>query len=265
MLTFCRIAAACLAGLLFAATAAADEQYVDLQLVLAVDVSGSMDYGEQRIQRDGYISAFRHPDVLQVITSGPYGRIAVTYVQWAGAFSQEVVVPWTIIANAEDAETFARALEHAPITQERGTSISMALLYASTAFEGNDLKSLRQTIDISGDGANNDGLPVAGIRSQVLAKGITINGLPLVLNPSRVGGLFIGLDTYYEACVIGGPGAFSIPVTNMDTFGQAIRRKLILEIAASEPPPVEPRIVPVGAPASALDCALTERSPRFVP
>jgi hypothetical protein len=263
MLNLCRIALAGLAAMF--CTAAAAQQQVDLQLVLAVDVSGSMDYGEQRIQRDGYIAAFRHRDVLQAITSGPYGRIAVTYVQWAGAFYQDVIVPWTIIGSADEAEAFARALEDAPFTQERGTSISMALLYAATAFEANDLGSLRRTIDISGDGANNDGLPVAGIRSQVLAKGITINGLPLVLNPSRVAGLFIGLDSYYETCVIGGPGAFAIPVTNMDTFGQAIRRKLILEIAGATPPPTEPHIVPVSAPAPAFDCALTERAPRFVP
>jgi hypothetical protein len=211
------------------------DRYVDLKLVLAVDVSGSMDGNEQRIQRQGYVQAFRSPEVIDAISSGPYGRIAVTYVEWSSAFYQVIVVPWRVIGDEEEILAFANELERAPISREGRTSISGGLLFSAGAFPESGLESDRRTIDISGDGANNDGNPVAPARDQLLRQGITINGLPVLLNPSPlVGG--VRLDDYYHDCVIGGPGSFIIPVTALGDFAPAIRRKLILEIAMDQSP-----------------------------
>jgi hypothetical protein len=236
------------------------DRYVDLQLVLAVDISGSMDYIEQQVQRDGYVSAFRDPAVVKAITSGPYGRIAVTYVRWAGAFVQETAVPWMIIGSKSDAEAFAAAIYRAPLYTERGTSISSALTYSFGTFAKSGVDSDRRTIDVSGDGSNNDGLPVEPIREKILASNITINGLPVMINPSGVpGSPFLGLEDYYRDCVIGGPTSFVVPIKKLDEFAPAIRRKLILEIAWA--PPREP-VVPVSSlvPAPKVNCALVDRS-----
>jgi hypothetical protein len=236
------------------------DRYVDLQLVLAVDISGSMDYVEQQVQRDGYVSAFKDPEVIRAITSGPYGRIAVTYVRWAGAFIQETAVPWTIVGSKSEAEAFSAAIYKAPLYTERGTSISSALTYSLGTFAKSGVESDRRTIDISGDGSNNDGLPVAPIREKILTSNITINGLPVILNPSGVpGSPFVGLDDYYRDCVIGGPASFVVPIKKLDEFAPAIRRKLILEIAWA--PPTNPA-VPVSSlvPAPKVNCALVDRS-----
>jgi hypothetical protein len=234
--------------------------YVDLQLVLAVDVSGSMDFNEQRVQRQGYVDAFRHQEVLRAIRSGPYGRIAVTYVEWSSAFYQVIVMPWRVIGDEEEVLGFAADLERAPISREGRTSISGALIHAASAFPASGLISERRTIDISGDGANNDGTPVTPARDQIVRQGITINGLPILINPSpMVGG--IRLDDYYRDCVIGGPGSFVIPVTALADFAPAIRRKLVLEIAAA-PPPDRPQLEPVQLllPQTGVDCLAGERS-----
>lgn len=209
---------------------------VDLELVLAVDVSRSMDLREQQIQRDGYVAAFRHPDVIDAITTGPFGRIAVTYVEWAGPGHLVVVAPWTAIASAADAETFAGVLGGAPINRITGTSISSALDFSAGLF-GNEYRGYRQTIDVSGDGPNNAGTPVELSRDRLIADGVTINGLPIMLNkPALFTAYGIpNLDIYYEDCVIGGPGAFVIPVKDVADFAAAIRQKLILEIAGVEP------------------------------
>ena len=206
---------------------------VDLELVLAVDVSHSMSGAELVQQRNGYVAAFRHPEVLSAIRSGELGRIAVAYVEWAGPLEQRVVVPWTIITGADDAAHFAETLAFAePKPAIRtpppsgGTSISSALLFASALFGGNDIDGMRQTIDISGDGPNNTGPPVGLARDTVLARGVTINGLPLILAPRT-----LPLDDYYKDCVIGGPGSFSITVSNPADFSGAVRHKLLLEIA----------------------------------
>ena len=208
--------------------AAAEDLPVDLELVLAVDVSGSMDVDEQAVQRRGYAAALRHPDVIHAIVDGGYGRIALTYVEWAGAASQAMIVPWSLIDGAEAAETFAEALDTRPISDMHGTSISGAIDYAVGLFAQNGYAGLRRTIDVSGDGPNNNGPPVTPERDAAVAAGIIINGLPIMIRPSSV---FVSLDRYYADCVIGGPGAFVLPVNDRDQLAEAIRRKLVLEVA----------------------------------
>jgi hypothetical protein len=235
--------------------AAAQANSVDLELVLAVDVSRSMDIAEQELQRDGYAAAFRHPDVLAAIASGPLGRIAVTYVEWAGPNLQTVLVPWTIVAGPDDALAFSDEIAATEMLRERGTSISGGLEFAMGLFADNGVEGLRRAIDVSGDGPNNTGLPVVRMRDQVVAAGITINGLPIMLG--RAGWFGIDdLDVYYEDCVIGGPGAFIVTVDDTAQFPAAIRRKLVLEIAGSVP---EPRPIPVALGAPRSDCLIGEK------
>jgi hypothetical protein len=216
--------------------AAAQGQEVDLELVLAVDVSRSMDSGEQRIQREGYISAIKHPEVIAAIKSGLIGRIAVTYVEWAGPGSQQVIVPWTAIDGLDSAEAFSRRIEPGLVLGRFGTSISSSLSFSAALFEDNGFSGMRRVIDVSGDGPNNIGPPVLPAREAVLAQGITINGLPIVLERNGRDPFGVpDLNAYYRDCVVGGPGAFTLAVTAMDQFETAVRRKLIQEIAAAEP------------------------------
>lgn len=231
---------------------------VDLELVLAVDVSRSMDYDEQVLQRAGYVGAFRDPEVLRAIRSGPLGRIAVTYVEWAGAGIQKVVVPWTLVEDPASGDAVARLLEAAPLEVFRRTSISDALLFSAAQFPGSGYTGARMVIDISGDGPNNHGVGVVAARERVLDQGIVINGLPIMLKRRTYSGFFdVGdLDLYYEDCVIGGFGAFIVPVTDPREFVSAIRRKLVLEIAGATP-----SILPAQAsrPEDAIDCSIGER------
>ncbi len=231
---------------------------VDLELVIAVDVSLSMDLDEQRLQRDGYVMAFRNPEVHKAITSGPNGRIAVTYMEWAGPPTQQVVMPWTVIDGAQAARAFADRLEVAPISRARMTSISAALQYSGRLFESSGAKGIRRVIDVSGDGPNNAGYPVVPIRDELVAKGIVINGLPIMLKLAQ--GFFdlAELDLYYTDCVIGGTGSFMIPIKQRDEFQTATRRKLLLEISGYEPPA---RVVRVQAPPSTerSDCLIGEK------
>ena len=218
---------------LFAMPASAQE-VVDLELVLAVDVSRSMDIEEQAIQRAGYSAAFRHRDVIAAITGGMHGRIAVAYVEWAGAGAENIVVPWTIIAGEADSLAFAAKLDGTGVNRYSGTSIASGLLLSAALIEGNKINGLRRVIDVSGDGPNNIGPPVEPTRDAIVGRGIAINGLPIMLRPG--GGFFSieQLDAYYEDCVIGGPAAFMIPVRAAEEFPEAIRRKLVLEIAGTE-------------------------------
>ncbi len=200
---------------------------VDLQLVLAVDASGSVNQYRFDLQRDGYVAAFRHPQVISAIASGPNGAIAVTVMQWTGPMQQVQVVPWTRIGGAQAADAFAAAMAEAPRKLfGGGTSISGAIdtgvvLIAQAPFRG-----LRRVIDVSGDGANNRGRPAAEARDEAVAAGIVINGLPIVaIEPD--------LDHYYETNVIGGPGSFVIGAQSYEHFADAVRRKVILEIAGS--------------------------------
>jgi hypothetical protein len=218
---------------------AAEDLPVDLELVMAVDISLSMDEDEQRLQRDGYAAAFRHPEIIEAIRTGPHGRIAATYVEWAGENFQRIVVPWTLIDGASTALPFADKLAAAPIEQTYRTSISGALIYASGLFDNNGYQG-RPVIDVSGDGANNQGISVEVARDDAVRRGITINGLPLLLKPGSFDGYFemVNLDDYYEDCVIGGAGAFIVPVRSTSEFVPAIRRKLVLEIAGRAAPSV---------------------------
>jgi hypothetical protein len=256
---------AALAGLAIASLArpAAADVPVDLALVLAVDVSGSMDEGERALQRGGYVAAFLHPEVIAAIGGGVYGRISVTYVEWAGPRSQTVVIPWRAIDGTASAEAFAAALKAAPTSHIHGTSISGVLAFASTLFDGNGFAAARQAIDVSGDGPNNMGPPVVPVRDAVVARGITINGLPLTLRDddpgsAPYGGLAAGLlELYYEDCVIGGPGAFFVSVRAPGQLADAIRRKLVLEIAG-RPPTLMP--AQLARPAPRVDCLIGEKT-----
>ncbi|MCB1490015.1 MAG: DUF1194 domain-containing protein [Bauldia sp.] len=226
-----------LAGLLLAAVPARAQAPVDvdLELVLAVDVSGSMDRGEADLQRQGYVAAFRHPDVIRAIESGLHGKIAVSYVEWAGPQYQNVAVPWSIVSDAGSAGRFADAIARLPFHRDFGTSISSVLLYAAERFAESGARGFRRTIDISGDGPNNMGLPVDHSRDTVVGEGIAINGLPVMIHGGAGRARMANLDVYYEDCVIGGPGAFIVPVHDRDGFADAIRRKLVLEIAGLPP------------------------------
>lgn len=238
------LGAACVALLvvLRAGDAARADTTVDLELVLAVDVSLSMDLEEQRLQRDGYIAALRDPQVISAIQSGLHGKIAISYVEWAGPFSQSTVLPWTVIDGKDSAEQVANQLAQAPISRRRMTSISSALTYAGQQLESSPHRGIRRIIDVSGDGPNNSGPPVTPIRDELVESGIIINGLPVILRPSQSSWFDISyLDRYYADCVIGGPGAFMIPIREKSEFATATRQKLILEISGIEPPP---RLIP---------------------
>lgn len=206
---------------------------VDVELVLAVDVSYSMDPEEQRLQREGYIRALTSPEFLRAIAAGAYGKIAISYMQWASVNDQDVLLPWMLIDGPESARTAADKLAEAPYRRARRTSISGAIDMAMRMFENNGFHGFRRVIDVSGDGTNNSGRPVPEARDEALRQGVTINGLPLLLRPSSWGFTDIAnLDEYYEDCVIGGVGAFSIPIRERHQFIEATRTKLVQEIAS---------------------------------
>jgi hypothetical protein len=227
-------AAAALALGLLAGQAGAEDVPVDLELVLAVDVSGSVDPSEARLQREGYIAALRQPRVIEAIRGGTLGRVALTYVEWAGDDYQRTVLDWALIEDADSALAFADALAEAPLQSGQWTSISGAIDYARPRFDGNGFKGIRRVIDISGDGYNNHGRPVETARDEAVAAGITINGLPIVNDrPNPWGSLPPkDLDRYFEDRVIGGPGAFIVVANDYTAFASAIRSKLLLEIAS---------------------------------
>ncbi|MGZ8390854.1 MAG: DUF1194 domain-containing protein [Rhodoplanes sp.] len=230
---------------------------VDVELVLAVDISYSMDPDEQALQREGYVTALTSPEFLNALRQGLHGKIAVTYVEWAGTAEQRVIVPWRVIDGRASAETFADEIAEAPYRRAYRTSISGALQFATPLFETSGHRGLRRVIDISGDGANNQGLPVTLARDEVVAKGITINGLPIMLKrPSPTTMDIEQLDIYYEDCVIGGPSAFVIPIRDRAQFKEATRTKLVLEVAGVSPPP---RVERVAAESPRTSCLIGER------
>ncbi len=260
-----QIAVVCLTLLCLFATATnpvrAQSIEVDLELVLAVDVSGSMDAEEHQLQRAGYVAALRHPSLWSAIETGAYQRIALSYMEWAGPVGQQVIMPWTLIDSRAALDNFADRLEATEISYIRGTSISEALQFAAEMIDGNGFDGFRRVIDISGDGANNMGPPVVPSRDAVLARGITINGLPLLLRPSFSNN--VRLDDYYRDCVIGGIGAFVYPVQDRSAVVEAIRRKLVLEISY----PGGPLPNDTGAAAPQLvqetDCMIGEKMRRY--
>jgi hypothetical protein len=206
----------------------------DLQLVLAVDASGSVNQARFDLQKQGYAAAFRNPRVLRAIRSGRTQSIAVTMVQWTGPAQQIQVVPWMLIRDQASAEAFAAAVENTPRQLfGGGTSISGVIDYCVTLMPTGPYRGLKRVIDISGDGSNNRGRPVTQARDEAVRDGITINGLPiLALEPN--------LDRYYYDNVIGGPGAVMVPAESYEAFAEAIIKKLIIEIAANENAPALP-------------------------
>jgi hypothetical protein len=230
---------------------------VDAEVILAVDVSYSMDPDEQQLQREGYMAAITSREFLQAVKQGMNGRIALTYVEWAGSQHQQIIVPWRPIEGPESADGFAADIGRARYTRASRTSISSALLFAAPLFEGSGYRGVRRVIDVSGDGVNNSGPPVTMVRDELVAKGITINGLPILLKRPNISTLDIdNLDVYYEDCVIGGPGAFVIPIKDREQFKEAIRTKLVLEIAGRKP---ERPVVPAAAAAPRISCLIGER------
>ncbi len=219
---------------------------VDLALLVAVDVSDSIDRREARLQRDGYIAALKDPAVLAAIRSGGQRRIALSYVEWAGFGHYKVVVDWRLVGGAADAQAFAAALARAPVGSRRRTSISDAILKSMNHLANNPHPAARRIIDISGDGPNNHGPLVTIARDRAVAAGITINGLPIRPNPSETEthGAILDIDLYYQDCVVGGPGAFVVLANGFDDFAEAVRRKFILEIAGG-PPRLRPDLAAV--------------------
>jgi hypothetical protein len=224
-----------LVGIAAASPGAAQPVQVDLELVLAVDISGSMDRDEQMLQRAGYVAAFRDKSVVDAMLDGPSGRIAVTYLEWANQFSQQQLIPWTVIQSPADAEAVAAALEAAPYSTYHGTSISGALLTASQLIDSAGYHAAKRVIDVSGDGANNNGPELSPVRAATMEKGIVINGLPIVLHAGR--SFYdedIDLEAYYRENVIAGPGSFVIAVREPGMFSSSIRSKMIQEVAGAE-------------------------------
>ena len=239
------------------ADASANAVPVDVELILAVDVSYSMDPEEQALQREGYVQALRSKEFLTALREGAHGKIAVMYFEWAGQFDQKILMPWRLIDGPEAADAVADELARAPYRRASRTSISGGLSFAKPLFDTSGYRGLRRVIDVSGDGANNAGAPVVPTRDGVTAAGITINGLPIMIRRSRGSMMDIdNLDVYYEDCVIGGPGAFVVPIHERSQFVEATRTKLILEIAGRQP---EARVVPAAAREPRVNCLIGEK------
>ncbi len=223
--------------LLTAATARAET--VDLQLVLATDVSISVDNEEFRLQRDGYAAAITSPAVLEAIRGGPHHAIAICFIEWSGATSQQVVIDWMVIRDGEVAKVFADALRAAPRSFAGATAIGAGIDLAMKQFARSGVDSPRRVIDVSGDGDNNSGRPVEYSRDDAIAAKVTINGLAIVNEHPAAG--FIGhvqpvggIGNYYRTRVAGGPGSFVIEIDSFAGFAEAMTRKLVAEIAATE-------------------------------
>jgi hypothetical protein len=214
--------------------AAAEE--VELELVLLADASGSIDMDETRFQRGGYAAAITDPQVLSAIAATAYGRIAITYVEWAAMETHDVVVPWTIIDDEESATDFAAALLPPPRRAFGRNAIGSALLFGKALIEENDIEGWRRVIDFSGDSANNwNGPPIETARAEVLAAGITINGLAVLCRACNGRPSGPEPETLYEERIIGGNGAFVVTAESADNFAEAVKRKLILEISGTTP------------------------------
>lgn len=234
---------------------------VDVELLLAVDVSGSMDPDEQKLQRQGYVGAIRSDAFRRAVRGGFIGRIALAFVEWGGIGRQRVLLPWTELADDAAIDRAAERLATAPIAPLRGTSLSSILDFAGHSLADNGFEGLRRVIDVSGDGPNNTGGPVMDARDRLLKRGTTINGLPIMIRPALHGSATTpSLDEYFTACVTGGPGSFVLPVRRIEALAEAIRRKLVLEIAGSRAR--QERVLPAEA-RPPVDCRIGERLKRF--
>jgi hypothetical protein len=230
---------------------------VDVELVLAVDVSYSMDPDEQALQREGYITGITSSEFMQALRQGINGKVAVTYFEWAGPFDQKIIMPWRLIDGPETAAAVAREIAGAPYRRASRTSISGALGFAKPLFDASGYRGIRRVIDVSGDGANNSGALLTPVRDDVLAAGMTINGLPIMLKrPNTLSMDIENLDVYYEDCVIGGPAAFVVPIHERDQFKAATRTKLVLEVAGRD---AQPHLIPAAAAAPRISCTIGEQ------
>ena len=230
---------------------------VDVELVLAVDVSYSMDMDELALQREGYAQAIVSKEFLQALKSGPNGKIMVTYFEWAASTDQKIIIPWRLIDGPETADAVANEILKTPIRRASRTSISGAINFAVPLFDENPHHGLRRVIDISGDGPNNNGTPVTIARDAAMEKGIVINGLPIMVKEPSYSTMDIdNLDLYYEDCVIGGPGAFVVTIKDREKFKEAIRTKLLLEVAGRTP---EHPVVPAAGREPRVNCMIGEK------
>ncbi len=230
---------------------------VDIELILAVDVSYSMDMDELAVQREGYAQAIVSREFLQALKSLPNGKISVTYFEWAATGDQKIIIPWRLIDGPETADAVAEEILKTPIRRASRTSISGAIDFAVPLFDEDPFHGLRRVIDISGDGPNNNGGPVTVARDAALEKGIIINGLPIMVKEPSYSTMDIeNLDFYYEDCVIGGPGSFVVAIKDREKFKEAIRAKLLLEVAGRTP---ERRIVPVAEKEPRVSCLIGEK------
>jgi hypothetical protein len=219
------------------------QQRVDVALVLAADVSRSITTDEFQLQRQGYATAIANPDVVRAIQAGARGAIALTFVEWAGSDEQQIVVDWQIIHDPASAKQFTDTLLAAPRAFYGRTSISAALDFAMARLQASGVKAERQVIDVSGDGTNNAGRSLEDARAAALKAGVTINGLAIINESAGIFGGFSGhtqppggLPSWYHDNVTGGPGSFLLTVENFETFGEAMTKKLLNEIAAADPP-----------------------------
>ena len=232
---------------------------VDVELILAVDVSYSMDMDELAIQREGYAQAIISKEFLQALKTGPHGKISVTYFEWAASSDQKIIIPWRLIDGPETADAVANEIMKTPIRRASRTSISGAINFAMPLFDENPHRGLRRVIDISGDGPNNNGAPVTIARDAAVEKGVVINGLPIMVKEPSYSTMDIdNLDFYYEDCVIGGAGSFVVTIKDREKFKEAIRTKLLLEVAGRTP---ERPVVPAAAEAREprVNCLVGEK------
>jgi hypothetical protein len=234
-----------------------ESKRVDVELILAVDVSYSMDMDELAVQREGYAQAVISSEFLQALKTGPTGKIAVTYFEWAASHDQKVIIPWRIIDGPESAGAVAEEILKAPLRRASRTSISGAINFGMGLFADNPYRGLRRVIDVSGDGPNNNGEPVTVARDAALAKGVVINGLPFMVKETNAATMDIeNLDVYYEDCVIGGAGSFVVAIPGRDKFKEAIRTKLVMEVAGRVP---ERPVIPAAAPQPRVSCLIGEK------
>jgi uncharacterized protein DUF1194 len=217
--------------------AAQDKKDVDLALALGIDISGSIDPDEAKLQRQGYVMAFRDPVIVRAILGGPNGRIAVAYYEWSDSWMQKLLIDWTLLDSEQAIEAFAQRLDDAPLSIARRTSISGAIRYAIPLFGRSPYEPQRKVLDISGDGSNNDGGLVTDMRYEALKEKIVINGLPIMNDRPNPFGFPAeeDLDRYYLACVTGGPRSFVEAARNFEDFPRAVRKKLLQEVADRGP------------------------------
>lgn len=246
-----------LAGDVLGAGLPQPDSQLDVALVIAVDVSSSMEGEEQGLQREGFIEAFRSSLVHEAIENGLHGRIAVTYVEWSGVKDQRVLVPWTVIDSQEKAVSFANQLSYQPIRQAGMTSISGIIDYSRNLFEQLGGTPVRRVIDISGDGPNNDGRHVIYARDEAVADGFIINGLPIMVRRASGSTELEDLDLYFKECVIGGMGSFVLPLHDPEQFAMVIRTKIMREIAGIGH--AMPRIIPAQTGMPRMNCVTGEK------